>query len=373
MNFKSLKLAGPLKDKRVLIRLDLNLPMENGRVRDDFRIRKILPTLEYLRQNGAKTIAIAHIESVETDSLEPVFEALKSFMKLSFVKNLEDAREFLPKMKAGELVLVENLRHFDGEKANTSEFSEELADLGDIYVNEAFSVSHRKHASIIGVPKFLPSYAGLLFEEEVKNLSKAFNPPNPFLFILGGAKTKTKRPLIEKFLSRADQVFIGGVLANDFFKAKGLEVGQSIISETKFDLKKLVANKKVILPADVVIESDGGKRTVKFDAVGKNEKIFDAGIETIAGLNLLANQAKFILWNGPLGDYEKGFSDGTEGLARVLAQSEAETIVGGGDTLAVLDKLDLLDKFSFVSTAGGAMLDFLANETLPGIEALRIN
>ncbi|MFA6536656.1 MAG: phosphoglycerate kinase [Candidatus Paceibacterota bacterium] len=369
MNFKNLKSAGDLSGKKVIIRLDVNVPIVNGNIRDDFRLRKALPTLEHLKSAGAKTLIIGHIESSETDSLQAIFDYFNSKLPVKFATDLTQAADLMAGLKTGEFVLLENLRRFKGEKENSQSFAKEIAGLGEIYINEAFSVSHRPHASIVGLPKLLPSFAGLVFEAEFSNLSKAFNPPKPFLLILGGAKVETKLPLIKKLLPKADTVFVGGVPANDFFKAKGFEVGASAVSQIKLDAN-LLAETKIMLPLDVVIDGGGGKCTIAPEELGKKDEILDAGLETVAELNFLASKSKFVLWNGPLGNYERGFVEGTENLARALAECGAETIVGGGDTLAALEKLNLFDKFSFVSTAGGAMLDFLSSGTLPGIEAL---
>jgi len=240
--------------------------------------------------------------------------------------------------------------------SNDQVFAKKLSSLGDIYVNDAFSVSHREHASIVSLPKYLPSFAGFQLEEEVKNLSHAFKrPKHPFLFILGGAKFSTKMPLIKKYLKLADNVFIGGALANDFLKAKGVDIGRSLVSDQSFGIKNLLKNKKIILPVDFI---------------KKNEAIIDMGIESVENLGLLIKRSKFILWNGPLGKYEDGGAEATRKILQLVANSKAESIIGGGDTVALVSEMKMEKKFSFVSTGGGATLDFLANGTLPGIKAL---
>ncbi len=356
----------------MLLRLDLNIPIVGGTLRDDFRIKKSLSTLNFLRGNGAKTIIISHIESAETKSLKPVYEYLSKFFNVAFFKDYfsEETKNAIDRMSEGDFILLENLRIYEGEEKNSEHFARQLASLGEIYVNDAFSVSHRNHASIIGVPKFLPSYAGILFEEEVMNLSSAFNPEHPFLFILGGAKFETKMPLIEKFLKLADFVFVGGALANDFFKDKNYEIGLSVLSVKKFNLEKILNSDKLLLPVDVVVKNNQGVFIKRPSQVLKEDKILDDGPETILMLEKKLASSKFVLWNGPLGDYEKGFREGTVELARTIARCRAKSIIGGGDTLAVVSKMNLENKFSFISTGGGAMLDFLANETLSGIEAL---
>jgi phosphoglycerate kinase len=238
-------------------------------------------------------------------------------------------------------------------------------------VNEAFPVSHREDASIILLPKILPAYAGLQLEEEVKNLSHAFEKPKrPFLFILGGAKFSTKMPLIEKYLELADHVFVGGALADDFLKAEGDEVGKSLVDDADYDLGKTLKNKKLILPIDVLVRSGDKFINKKANEVKKNETILDIGKETVENLLPLIAKAKLILWNGPLGKYEDHGAEATKEILKLVAASSAESIIGGGDTVALISELKIEDKFSFVSTGGGATLDFLANGTLPGIKAL---
>lgn len=357
-----------LEGKRVLLRLDLNVRIEGGVIKDDYRIKRSLKTIEFLRAGGAKTIIIAHLDEKEGESLAPVFESLKNTLPVTF-SNFVDVSSLA--IKEGEFVLLENIRENKGEKANDDEFAKSLANLGEIYINEAFSVSHRAHASIVGVPKYLPSYAGFLFSEEVENLSKVFNPERPFLFILGGAKFETKLPLVQKFLEVADECFVGGALSNDLFKANGFEVGKSLTSEKALDLKDILSNPKLRTPIDVVVQGNLQIENKKIESLDEEDLIMDAGDDTVAKLQELVQKSKFVLWNGPLGDYEKGFGKATDSLAGIIANSGAYSIVGGGDTLASISKLGILGRFSFVSTGGGAMLDFLANGTLPGIESLK--
>src|SRR3989344_3403754 len=307
---RSIREIKNLNGKTVLLRVDWNVPIENSRVMDDFRIKRSMPTIEYLQNAVAKVVIITHLEPEDLST--------------------EILRDFVP---AG-CEILENLRKNPGEKINSLEFAKSLASRADMYVNEAFSDSHRSHASIIGVPKLLPSFAGLEFLSEVENLSKAFNPPHPFLLILGGAKFETKLPLVEKFLQIADSIHIAGLNAAAALKMK--------ISE----------NSKVSLPLGDITALDIDE----------------------ANLNLLRtkiNDAKFIIWNGPLGKYEDGYKEGTNKLAQILAESGKEVIMGGADTLAAIKELNLYDKFNFVSTGGGAMLEFLAKGTLPGIKALQ--
>jgi len=306
---KSITLAPDLKDKRVLVRVDWNVPIENGKIIDDFRIKKSLPTLEYLKKAGAKVIIATHLESEDQST-----DILKSYVP-------EGAE------------LLENLRKDPREKANDPAFAKELADKADIFVNEAFAVSHRDHASIVGVAKLIPSYAGMEFEAEVSALSRVFTPHHPFLIILGGAKFETKLPFVERLVDTADKIFIAGAMA------------------AKVPVE-MASNTKIILPVGDIAA-------------------LDADAAVIEQMKPMINDANFILWNGPLGKYEEGYKEGTLTLAKLLSESGKDVIVGGANTLASIQELNIYDKFSFVSTGGGAMLDFLAIGTLPGIEALK--
>lgn len=359
---------------KVLVRLDLNVPIYNGKVVDDFRIRKILPTIAFLQEQKAKIILMSHIESPsDNPSLIPVAEHLKGLgIECIFVKNYKNALVSIEKISPGCIILLENLREYEGEKKNDKAFAKELASLGDIYVNEAFAVSHRAHASVSAITKFLPSYAGLLLEKEIEHLSSAFNPDHPFLFILAGAKFETKLPLIEKFIEIADQVFVGGALANNFFKEQGKKIGKSMVSPENFNLSRFMKNPKLLLPPDTLVV-DGVTSIKKVGTIKSDEMMYDAGPETLAMLEKSVSGANYILWNGPLGAYEQGYKKPTLELARMIANATArgaKSILGGGDTLATVAELNIEDKFTFVSTGGGAMLEYLAKGTLPGIEAL---
>lgn len=332
MALKSITETGDWENKKVLVRVDWNVPIEDGKVVDEFRIKKSFPTLEYLKGAGAKVIIATHLEPKGT-SVE--------FLKIYVPEGME---------------LLDNLRDDPGEEGNSETFAKRLASKADIYVNEAFSVSHREHASIVGVPKLLPSFIGLQFALEIKELSKAFYPKKPFLFILGGAKFDTKLPLLKKFIHIADHIFVGGALANNFFKEQGVDVGNSLVKEGNFKLKELLKTGKIILPEDTII---------------KDGKILDAGPKAIENLKPIISASKLVLWNGPLGGYEHGYKVATLALAKMISECASESIIGGGDTIAAIRELNLFDKFSFVSTGGGAMLDFLATGTLPGIEAIK--
>jgi phosphoglycerate kinase len=362
------------QSQRIFVRTDFNVPLRDGKIENDFRIQKSLPTLKWLHDEGARIIIGSHLWGDEATTLRIVYERLQELLpdvKVTFAADFNEAEDQITAMDDGDIVLLENLRYYEGEQSNSEEFAKKLADLAESYVNDAFPVSHRKHASIVGVPRFLPSYAGLQFMKEVENLSLAFDPPKPFLFILGGAKFETKVPLIAKFLPKADHVFVSGALVNAFFQARGYEVGDSLVPKEKFDLFDMLENPKLVLPRDVVVVKDGETSVKLPDEVSAGEVILDVGPEAMEQLEELLEGVRFVLWNGPLGNTEKGSGDTTYELARLLANSDAETVLGGGDTVAAITNLNNEDSFTFVSTAGGAMLDFLAQETLPGIEAIQ--
>lgn len=377
IHLPTIESAGDISGKYVLLRLDLNTPIADGKVSDPYRIDQAIPTIDILRLKKAKVIIIAHTEAQDkgqsNTSLWPMFDYLNGFVKVQFAKDLFSAEtiKLVAEMEEGDVLMLENLRSNPGEKANDPDFAKQLAHYADLYVNEAFSVSHRKHASVVGVPALLPSYAGPLFINEVENLSKVFAPSHPFVFILGGAKFDTKLPLIEKYLEKADSVAVVGALATNIFTTQGFEVGTSLVSEGEFGISEMLKNPKFIAPTDVTVKkADGTMEIKKANEVNSDEYIGDVGSETVESLGELVKKASLVVWNGPLGNYEAGFTEETEKLARIIADSSATTIVGGGDTLASIEKLGLTHKFTFVSTAGGAMLDFLVNETLPGIDAL---
>jgi 3-phosphoglycerate kinase len=369
---KLLRELKDLKGKKVILRTDFNVLVSQGVVVDDFRIKSALPNLDFLLKNGAKVLIISHIEdnkSKDIPTLQPIATYLSGIYKdLVFATDIFQAKNAL---NSNNVVLLENIRKWQGEKDNDDNFCNELASGMDIYVNEAFSVSHRKHASVYGIATKLSAYAGLQFEKEVNNLSKAFSPEHPFLFIIGGAKFETKLPIISKFLNKADKLFIGGALANDLLVRKGFNVGRSLVSETNIDLGLVVEANNVLLPIDVVIED---KQNMNMADFGGNNQIMDSGTATLQMLQQEISKARFILWNGPLGLYENGYKEGTLAVAKMIGSMSDKgviTIVGGGDTLTAISELGLNDRFSFISTGGGAMLDFLAQGTLPGIEVLK--
>ncbi|MFA6077197.1 MAG: phosphoglycerate kinase [Candidatus Paceibacterota bacterium] len=369
---RSIEELKDIKGKVVFLRADLNLPVVNGKAQDDFRIKKVLPTILFLQKKGAKIILASHLSKGE-GGMAPVREALRKFIKVKFVPEIlgDKIKTAISEMKEGEVILLENLRNDPREKENNEIFATELSKLAEIYVNESFPVDHREDASIVLLPKLLPAYAGLQLQEEIKNLSGAFqNPERPFLFILGGAKFSTKLPLIEKYLELADNVFIGGALSNDVLKARGYEVGQSLVDDSGYDLTKLLENKKLIVPEDIVIQVGDRLVNKKVSEVKSDEIILDIGDETIKKLEPYIKNAKLILWNGPLGKYEVGGEKGTKKILKLVSDSGAKSIIGGGDTVALISAMQIEKDFSFISTGGGATLEFLVSGTLPGIKAL---
>lgn len=361
--------------KRVFLRLDFNVPLEGSEVRDDYRIRESLPTINFLRESGARIVIASHIgKGKPEDTLAPVAEYLNKLFPVTFLNDLlspENVR-ITNELQNGDVVLLENLRHSKGEEENDPEFAKYLASLGDVYVNDAFSVSHRAHASVVGVPALLPHYAGMRLALEVSKLAVAFTPEHPFLFILGGAKISTKMPLLKKFLTIADTVFVGGAIANNFLKVKGVEIGTSTYDKDELGgLEMYLNDPHLVLPTDVVAKNAAGSLTKTLDALTSGDMVVDAGSATIKSLEAVIGAAKLIVWNGPLGFYEEGFTEGSRELLGLIAGSRAMSIIGGGDTVALIHEMGALERFSFVSTGGGAMLDYLANETLPGITALQ--
>lgn len=352
---KNIDVAG----KRVLVRVDFNVPIQNNEIVDDFRIQKTLPLLKDLRQKNARVVLLSHLTERKTHrSFRDLIPALERAcgIPITFASDTVAVRELQKNISSSPMILLENLRAFRGEEHNDTAFAKELASLGDMYINEDFSQSHRPYASLITLPGILPSFAGPLFINEVAHLQGALNPPHPFFLILGGIKFGTKLAVIERFLPIADSIFIGGALANVFSEAQGKDVGASLIDREALSLiKPYLNNQKILLPKDVVYDRDA---------------IVDSGPETNALLKKEIARAAMVVWNGPLGAIEQGFDQGTKALAVVLAECKANVIVGGGDTVSVINRLGLIEKFYHISTGGGAMLTFLATGTLPAIEVL---
>ena len=365
----------------ILVRAALNVPVENGRVMNEYRLHRAVPTIRFLAERGARVVLISHSGEKGTETLAPAAQTLGTLIpNVSFFPETvgPGARAAVRNLAPGEILVLENLRRHAGEQKNEPAFARELAELADIFVEDSFDTCHRSHASIVGVPRLLPSYAGLLLEEEVTALSAALIPEHPAFAVIGGAKFSTKEAVLSALIATYDHVFVGGALANDFLKAAGQGVGKSLVSDTDLArIKEILSNPKLVLPVDSLVAKAGaeaagpaGARVAPVGHVATDEIILDHGPSTRALLAELARTAKTILWNGPLGNYEKGFVDTTDALARAIADSGAHSVVGGGDTIASIENLGLLPRFSFVSTGGGAMLDFLAEGTLPGIAAL---
>ncbi len=360
-----------LNNRTIILRAGLNVPLDNaGNIVDTFRIDAILPTLEYLIQNSQKVIILSHIGRSRTDSLKPVFKHLQSYIDDLYFSQWRNLQEDIKKYN---VILVENLRQDPRETDKDSHIREEYAKdiikvIGEnsIFVQDAFSVCHRAHSSIIELSLLLESYAGFLVEKEVQHLTKALNPPHKALFILGGAKFKTKEPLLRKFLNIYDKVFIGGAIANEFFKERGYEVGRSLIYNSKIP-HDILYNSQIILPKIVQVADSNGHTVF----INPRELVPDMRIvDVMPPADLLSNpDINYILWNGPLGYYEGGYTSGTNKLLGMFKGSNAEIITGGGDTLATIG-VENRDIFSYISVGGGAMLRFLQGESLPGIKVL---
>jgi phosphoglycerate kinase len=380
---RSVRNIPPVHNIPVLVRTALNVPMAGARVTGDYRLRRALPTITFLSERGAKVILISHMGDKGTETLAPVAEALGTLTQnVTFFQETMGpaARSAIRDLLPGHILVLENLRRHRGETANDPAFARELSRLADIFVQDSFDTCHRAHASIVGVPTILPSYAGFLVEEEVEELSQALQPVRPSLAIIGGAKFSTKEAVLERLLASYDRVFVGGALANDFLKASGQHIGKSLISTSPSPaIRTLLADKKIVLPVDSIVipvravgttEAHANARISVHGDIRDDEVIVDHGPETLKLLRNLALPAHAILWNGPLGKYEDGFTQATDACAQAVADSRGRSVVGGGDTITSIERLGILSKFSFVSTGGGAMLDFLAHGTLPGIDAL---
>jgi phosphoglycerate kinase len=378
--------------KRVLVRVDFNVPMEAGCIVDDSRIRAALPTITDLVGRNARVILMTHLgrpdgQVDEADRTWPLAERLSQLIQRP-VRHLDDSigpavQSAVNAMRDGDIVMLENVRFHAGETKNDPAFAQQLAALGDLYVNDAFGTAHRAHASTTGVAQHLPAVAGLLMEREIKTLGRIMvDPPHPFVAIIGGSKISTKIGVVRSLLQRVDRLCIGGAMACTFFKAKGLEMGRSLVEDDQLDVaRSLLASAgqgggTLVLPLDAVIAAEarpGVKvETVAIDAVPADMKVLDVGPMTVERFLQTCDGAHAIVWNGPLGVYEvPPFDRGTDALAEGLAGSDAETIIGGGDLVAALQKQHLADRMSFVSTGGGATLEFLEGQILPGIAALR--
>ncbi len=378
--------------KRVLVRVDFNVPLdEAGRVVDDSRIRAVLPTVEYLIGRGAKVILMSHLgrpKGVDPKyRLDPVAERLAELLDREVTKVDEtvgpEAKEAAAGMKPGDVLLLENLRFNPGEEANDRDFAKALADLADIFVNDAFGTAHRKHASVVGVAQYLPSVAGFLLEREVDTLTNLLEAPErPFVAILGGSKVSDKVAVIDKFLDVVDSLLIGGGMCFTFLKAQGLEIGKSLLEEDRLQYARDVIGEaesrtvSIHLPADVVVADrvapDADSKVVPVTEIPDGWIGVDIGPATIADFRGAISKAKTIFWNGPMGVFEiEKFEAGTREIAKAVGESSGTSIIGGGDTVAAVERFSAASRMSFISTGGGASMKLLGGASLPGVEVLQ--
>ncbi len=382
-----------VRGRRVLVRVDFNVPVDlrTGAITDDSRIRAALPTIAYLRERDARVILMSHRgrpkgKVVEEFRMAPVAERLSALIGRP-VKALDDCigpavEQAVSEMQAGDVVLLENLRFHAGEEKGDEAFARSLAALGDVYVDDAFGTAHRAHASISGIARFLPAVAGFLLEKEINTLGGLVeNPAHPFTAILGGAKVSDKVALINNMMGKVNALLIGGGMAATFLKARGINVGSSNVEvdllDTARDLMQKAADHQVaiLLPTDVIVapEIDFSARAteVSVDTITADQKIADIGPLTVAAFTNKLRESKTVFWNGPMGVVEMPqFAAGTKALANLLTTLDATTVLGGGSTAEVMDSLGLADKVTFVSTGGGASMEFLGGEALPGVTAL---
>lgn len=377
------------RGKRVLVRVDFNVPIEDGVVQDDTRIRAALPTIQNLLDRGAAVLLCSHLGRPKDKpeakySLAPVAKYLGGLVKAP-VKFSEEcvgpkAEAAAKALKPGEILLLENTRFYPGETKNDPEMSKQLAALADLYVNDAFGSAHRAHASTEGVAKHLPAVAGYLMEKEIRYLGQALaDPKRPFVAILGGAKVSDKIEVIRNLLTKADQLLIGGGMANTFVKAQGLEMGDSLVEAEALNTAKALladASGKLHLPVDFVtadaFDEKANHKTMKVGNVPAGWRVLDIGPETVAAFSALVEQAGTVVWNGPMGVFEmEPFAAGTFALAKAVANSKADSIVGGGDSVSALQQSGLAEKITHISTGGGASLEMLEGKLLPGLAALQ--
>jgi phosphoglycerate kinase len=377
-----------VKGKRVLVRVDFNVPLDQGKVADDTRIRAALPTIQYLTEQGAKVILMSHLGrpkgKVKEDlRLTPVAERLADLLGRPVAMAVdcvgEEVETAVDRLRPGDVLLLENLRFHPGEEANDPRFVSQLASLGEVYVNDAFGTAHRAHASTEGVAHHLPAVAGFLMEKELNFLSKALErPEHPFVAILGGAKISDKIGVVDNLLGKVDTLLIGGGMANTFLKAQGHQVGQSLVEEESLPLAQELldkAGRKLVLPVDVVVadrfDAEAQSKIVSVEEVPADWRILDIGPATVERFAQELYTAKTVVWNGTMGVAEfPRFAAGTEGIIEMLAESQATTIVGGGDTAAAVQQAGLAEKMTHVSTGGGASLELLEGKVLPGVAAL---
>jgi len=390
MNKKSVRdveLAG----KRVFVRVDFNVPLENGAITDDTRIRETLPTIKFLIENGAKVILASHMgrpkgQVVEEMRLTPAATRLSELLGKPVVKADEaigdTVKAQIAKMNNGDVLLLENVRFYAGEEKNDPELAKAFAELADLYVNDAFGAAHRAHASTEGIAHHLPAVSGLLMEKELDVLGKALNNPDrPFTAIVGGSKVKDKIDVINKMLEIADNVLIGGGLSYTFLKAQGHEIGNSLVDNEKLDLalgfieKARQLGKNFLIPVDIVITDEfsakANTKVVGVDGILPEWEGIDIGPKTRELYADVIKKSKLVVWNGPMGVFEiEPFSHGTLAVAQACADTEGYTVIGGGDSAAAAEKFQLADRMDHISTGGGASLEFMEGKKLPGVEAL---
>ncbi|MCR6095156.1 phosphoglycerate kinase [Salipaludibacillus agaradhaerens] len=391
MNKKSIRDID-VKGKRVFCRVDFNVPMSNGEVTDDTRIRAALPTIQLLIEKGAKVILASHLgrpkgEAVDELRLDPVAKRLSDLLGQTVIKTDtvvgEEPQKAVSQLNDGDVVLIENVRFEAGEEKNDGDLAKQMAELADVYVNDAFGAAHRAHASTEGIAKHLPAVAGLLMEKELEVLGKAMaNPERPFTAIIGGAKVKDKIGVIDNLLDKVDNLIIGGGLAYTFIKAQGHEIGESLLEEDKIDLAKQFMEKaekkgvKFYMPIDGVIADkfgeDANTQVVAIDAIPSDWQALDIGPKTLETYRDVVKSSKLVIWNGPMGVFEmEKFAQGTKGVAEALADADnTYTVIGGGDSAAAVEKFDYADKMDHISTGGGASLEFIEGKELPGVVAL---
>jgi phosphoglycerate kinase len=377
-----------LQGKRVLLRVDFNVPLQAGVITDDRRIKAALPTIDYLLDKDAIVIAMSHLgrpkgKVVEELRLTPVAARLADLLGRPVTK-LDDCvgeavEQAVAAAQPGDVILLENVRFHAGETSNDPEFARQLAVLADVYVNDAFGAAHRAQASVVGVADHMPAVAGFLMEKELAALGEALeNPAHPFVAILGGAKISGKIEVVDNLLPRVEQLLIGGGMANTFFKAQGYPVGDSLVEDDALEIaQKALAQggDKLRLPVDVVVarafEADAESKVVPANQVSNGWRVMDIGPETLKRFEAALRTARTVVWNGPMGVFEfEKFAQGTYALARLLAETDATTVIGGGDSAAAIEQAGLAEKMSHISTGGGASLEFLAGKTLPGVAAL---
>lgn len=380
-----------VKGKRVFVRVDFNVPMEDGKITDDTRIRAALPTIKHLVDEGAKVILASHLgrpkgEVVEDMRLTAVGNRLAELLGKPVLKLDESVGETVKtavhNMNDGDVVLLENVRFHKGEEKNDAELAKQFAELAEIYVNDAFGAAHRAHASTAGIAEYLPAVSGFLLQKELDVLGKALSDPErPFTAIIGGAKVKDKIGVIDHLLDKVDNLIIGGGLAYTFVKAQGHEIGNSLVEEDKIELAKEFMQKakdkgvNFLMPVDAVVASefskDADSKVVDIDAIPTDWMGLDIGPKTVALYADTIKNSKLIIWNGPMGVFEmEKFADGTKGVAEAMAETAGYTIIGGGDSAAAVEKFHVADKMDHISTGGGASLEFMEGKELPGVVAL---